>query len=214
MLAYIAGIDIKDCLLTNWRQHWHQKHQKNVDFPVIISVAWGVSQRISGFGKKHQHEGLRRQIIRSKLLSSSVLWPARAIMPGVHRHYNLLLFLVQRSQLFSALMSGYSITGAQAYWAVERACLPRSSHFSTASRYLQNKIPNLHWGLGGLDSMSDMWWTGGFNAMSSTFFFGNFELWILKMLFRNTRLIINDAKQAARCSENISGKEKTPLKII
>ena len=124
-------------------------------FWLITSVAWGVSQRISGFGKKptppppHMCKRLRhRQIIRSKLFSSSFNFFIKEyqikitfIPCPVSCHDrerwctgNFLtfsdFFLVEQSPVFAALTSSSSITGAQAYWAVLRAFLARRCNFS------------------------------------------------------------------------------------
>ena len=123
-------------------------------FWLIISVAWGVSQRISGFGKKptpppHMSKQLRhRQIIRSKLFSSSfnffikeyqikitfIPCPVSCHDRGRWCTGNFLtfsdFFLVEQSPVFAALTSSSSITGAQAYWAVLRACFARRCNFS------------------------------------------------------------------------------------
>ena len=131
-------------------------------------MAWGVSQRISGFGKKHgmrpysgeKHEQLRRQIIRSKLLSSSVLWPAREIAlvgAGITA-----IFLVQQSRLFAPLMSGYSITGALKLIELSSVRARFAAIFPQRAGICRIKYPicTQPW-VGGLNSMSDMWWTGG-----------------------------------------------------
>ena len=67
----------------------------------------------------------------------------------------LLLFFGATIQAFCAAHVGlFHNWSSQAYWAVECAS-PLRSHFSTARRYLQNKIPNLHSALGGWSQLDE-----------------------------------------------------------
>ena len=147
-------------------------------FRVIISVTWGVSQRISGFGKKHELSRTVEKRLSSSdgRLSDQNYSPKSVLWPSLEQYS----FFCATTQAFCGAHVGlFHNWSSRAYWAVGPACLPQSrSHFSTARRYfstarryLQNKIPNLHRAaMGGLNSMSDMWWMGGFKEMWSKFF--------------------------------------------
>ena len=96
---------------------------------MIISVAWGVSQRISGFGKKHGMTVQWRKAWAAQTADYQIkIIVIICLMTGQSnntwcRHYSY--FLVQQSKLFAALMSGYSITGALKLIELSsvRACL-------------------------------------------------------------------------------------------